>query len=287
MRFFEAHVHYQDRKLVTHWPAIAAELTGIGLVEAVCNGTSPEDWQAAADLSQKHAWIRPAFGLHPWQVGNVGKGWLNELRQLLLSDPRALVGEIGLDLWMLRAARADDPRLTGLNRAPLEIQEAAFVAQFELAVELKRPPTIHGLDAWDRLVQLLKNARLPAHGFLLHGFSGPSEYVAQFIDAGAFFSFNGNFLSPRHARIRDIFARLPLERILVETDAPAMPLPESHRKYRLPPAPDGSTPNHPANLEVTYSALAEIRGTSTTALADAIESNFYRLFGGNRDIGNA
>jgi hypothetical protein len=77
------------------------------------------------------------------------------------------------------------------------------------------------------------------------------------------------------------FAHLPLEHLLVETDAPAMPLPESHRKYRLPPTPDGSTPNHPANLEVTHAALAEIRGISTTALADAIEKNFYRLFGRN------
>lgn len=281
MRYFEAHVHYQDRKFEPHWPAIAAELNHIGLFEAVCNGTSPDDWQAVAGLSQKHAWIRPAFGLHPWHVGNVGKGWLNELRQLLLSDPRALVGEIGLDFWMLKGARANDPRLTGLNRAPIEVQEAAFVAQLELAADLQRPPTVHGLDAWSRLAQILRHARLPSSGFLLHGYSGPSEYVARFIDAGVFFSFNGNFLSPRHARIREIFAHLPLEHILVETDAPAMPLPESHRKYRLPPTPDGSTPNHPANLEVTHAALAEIRGISNTALADAIEKNFYRLFGRN------
>jgi TatD DNase family protein len=279
VRLYEAHAHFQDPKLAAHWPALAESLQQFGIVEAVCNGTSPGDWQAVAELGRKHPWIRPSFGLHPWHVGNVRKGWLEDLRRLLLADSRAVVGEIGLDLWMLNNARADDPRLAGLARATLDVQEDAFVAQLGLAAELRRPPTVHGLNAWDRLEQILNHARLPRTGFLLHAFSGPSEKVPAFIDAGAYFSFNGYFLSSRYTRVREMFIRLPLDRLLVETDAPSMSLPEINRRYTLPSAADGSAPNHPGNLGATYTALADIRGMSVAALADAVEENFNRLFG--------
>jgi len=79
--------------------------------------------------------------------------------------------------------------------------------------------------------------------------------------------------------VRDVFAILPLERLLVETDAPAMLLPESHRKHALPEPANEPAPNHPANIEVAYAALAELRGMSIASLSDVIERNFRRLFG--------
>ena len=281
MRYYDAHVHLQDPSLAPHGPAVCEHLVRIGLAEAVCNGTSAGDWDVVAALARQHPWIRPAYGLHPWQVGNAVDGWLDQLSALLQATPAATIGEIGLDRWILDSARSDDPRLTGLARAPLETQEAALVAQLELAARLDRVPTLHCLQAWDRLESILaRPISLPPAGFLLHAFAGPPEKVPSFLGRGAFFSFNGNFLAPRHVRTRDIFARLlPLDRILVETDAPSMPLPESRRKYVLPaPAGGGPAPNHPANLEVTYAALADLRGLSVATLAEAVEGNFHRLF---------
>lgn len=281
MNYYDAHVHFQDPALAAHWPTVATQLSQIGLVEAVCNGTSPSDWDAVTALSRKHSWIRPAYGLHPWQVGNAADGWLDRLSVLLQTTPSALVGEIGLDRWILDSARPDDPRLAGLARAALKTQEAALVAQLKLAMRFNRVPTIHCLQAWDALEAILARPDLlPPAGFLLHAFAGPSERVSVFLDRGAFFSFNGNFLAPKHTRIREIFARhLPLNRILVETDAPSMPLPESHRKYAFPAPPgSGIAPNHPANLEATHAALADLRGLPVAALTDAVEENFHRLF---------
>lgn len=281
MRYYDAHVHLQDPSLAPHGPAVCEQLSRIGVAEAVCNGTSPTDWDAVTALARQHPWIRPAYGLHPWQVGNAANGWLDQLSALLQAIPSATIGEIGLDRWILDSARPDDPRLTGLARAPLETQEAALVAQLELAARFDRVPTLHCLQAWDRLETLLtRQTSLPPAGFLLHAFAGPQEKVAAFLDLGAYFSFNGNFLASKQTRVRDIFARqLPLDRILAETDAPSMSLPESHRKYFLPAPPSGGpTPNHPANLEVTYAALAELRGLSVQALAGAVEENFHRLF---------
>ncbi len=281
MRYYDAHLHLQDPALAPHEAAVGDRLLRIGLVEAVCNGTSPGDWDAVTTLARRHPWVRPAYGLHPWQAGNATQGWLDRLGDLLRANPAAVVGEIGLDRWILDSARPDDPRLAGLRRASLEIQEAALVAQLALAAHLNRVPTLHCLQAWDRLETILtRQASLPATGFLLHAFAGPPEKVVALLDRGAYFSFNGNFLAPRHARVREVFASLlPLDRILVETDAPSMSLPESLQKYALPVTADGrAASNHPANVEVAYAALAELRGLPVAALADAVEENFRRLF---------
>jgi TatD DNase family protein len=114
---------------------------------------------------------------------------------------------------------------------------------------------------------------------LLHAYSGSSELAAAFAKLGAYFSFNGAFLEPRKVRLRELYAKLPADRILVETDAPAMRLPFNVERYSLPAAPDGQSINHPANLLVTYAALAELRGITSESLAAQIAENFASLFG--------
>jgi TatD DNase family protein len=76
-----------------------------------------------------------------------------------------------------------------------------------------------------------------------------------------------------------VFATLPADRLLVETDAPAMPLPQAWRTHKLPPAPDGSVVNHPGNIEAAYAGLAALRGLSVAELATQVDANFRRLFG--------
>ncbi len=87
-------------------------------------------------------------------------------------------------------------------------------------------------------------------------------------------------LAPKHTRTREVFAKfLPLNRILVETDAPSMPLPETCRQFSLPAPPNaGRAANHPANIAVTYGALAGIRGLPISTLAEAVEENLRLLF---------
>ena len=100
-----------------------------------------------------------------------------------------------------------------------------------------------------------------------------------FADLGAYFSFNGAFLDPRKERLRQLYAQLPADRLLVETDAPAMRLPASLEKFPPLPTPDGSVANHPANLATTYAALAQLRGVTVEILATQVAENFTRLFG--------
>lgn len=276
---YDAHNHFHDDWLAPHRDLIDTDLGAIGLQRAVVNGTCESDWPVVAELAARFAWILPSFGLHPWDAGNRSGDWLDRLRAQLAAHPRAAVGEIGLDRWMLDSARPDDPRLAGLRRAPLEEQGEVFLKQLALAATENRPVTIHCLQAFGALDGLLRHVNTPERGFLLHAYGGPAEMVGQFADRGAYFSFNGAFLDARHGAKREAFKKVPLDRLLVETDAPAMPLPAEHARFALPPAPDGSPVNHPANLAATYAGLAELRSLRLETLAGQVEENFARFFG--------
>jgi TatD DNase family protein len=279
MIFFDAHNHLQDAWLAPHLGTIAAELARLPLGGAVVNGTCETDWPEVNALAEAHAWVHPSYGLHPWDVGNATPRWRESLLRALDADPRATVGEIGLDRWMLDRARPDDPRLAGLRRAPLADQTEAFAWQLTLAAERNRPASIHCLDAWGALFDVLRATPRPARGFLLHAYSGPAEMVAGFAALGAYFSFNGAFLAERHPAKRATFAAIPAERLLVETDAPAMTPPEPHRTHTLPPLADGTEINHPGNIAAAYAGLAAIRGVPPAGLAAQVAKNFARLFG--------
>ena len=280
---YDAHNHYHDAWLAPHRARVFADLASVGVRCAVVNGTCETDWPdvtaLCAQFSTRNTRPLPSYGLHPWDVGNRSPDWQKKLLAVLNADPHAALGEIGLDRWILDRARPDDPRLAGLRRAPLAEQIEAFAWQLDLAATRNLPASIHCLDAFGALHDLLRAARLPARGFLLHAYSGPAEMVKNFADLGAFFSFNGSFLDPRKTRLQELYAALPADRLLVETDAPAMRLPAPLEKFSLPADADGSVPNHPANLAATYAALAGLRGVSPEALAAQVEQNFLRLFG--------
>jgi TatD DNase family protein len=279
MRLFDAHNHAHDAWLEPWADHVDADLRAIGLAAAVVNGTGEADWPLVSAFCRRFPWARPSFGLHPWDAGNRSADWLDTLRARLAAEPRAAVGEIGLDRWILDGARPDDPRLAGLRRAPLEEQGEVFLKQLALAASEDRPVTIHCLQAYGALEGVLRHVSTPARGFLLHAYGGPAELVPVFAERGAYFSFNGAFLAERHAAKREAFRRVPADRLLVETDAPAMPLPAGRATHTLPPSPDGSAVNHPANLGAAYAGLADLLGVPPHDLAARVEENFRRLFG--------
>jgi TatD DNase family protein len=281
LRYFDAHNHLQDEWLQPSRERVIAELRQAGVRAVVVNGTSEADWAVVEQLCRAPGPVRlqPSYGLHPWDVGNRTAGWEASLRNRLEADPRAGVGEIGLDQWMLERAKADDPRLAGLRRAPLAEQIEVLRRQLALATEGNRPTSIHCLDAFGPLHDTLRDSPRPRRGFLLHAYAGSAELAVQLVKLGAYFSFNGAFLDPRKHRLRAVYATIPLDRLLVETDAPAMPLPAARVRRALPPAPGGQAVNHPANVVAAYAGLAEWRGLAIEDLAAQIERNFGELFG--------
>lgn len=266
---FDAHNHLQDVRLAGHRDALWPALRSIGLAGAVVNGTEEADWPEVAALAASHTWVWPSYGLHPWHVSGRSPGWFASLTAHLNLEiargRRPAIGEIGLDR----------------RRKPFDFatQQSVFLAQLGLAAERALPVTIHCLEAWGALADIVQHHPVPACGFLLHAYCGPAEWVTRLADRGAYFSFNGSFLHDRLNARRDVFRRVPADRLLIETDAPAMPLPPGRTSWTLPPGSDGRPLNHPASLADVYPAVAELRGLSGPALADLVQTNFFALFG--------
>ena len=275
---YDAHNHFHDEWLLPHHGAIDTAMRATGLRRAVVNGACEADWPVIERLARQYDWILPSYGVHPWDCGNRSPDWFDRLKVQLAADPRAAVGEIGLDRWILDSAKPDDPRLAGLRRAPLPEQGEVMLKQLALATTENRPVSIHCLQAFGALEGTLRHVNVPARGFLLHAYGGPPEMVRTFADLGAYFSFNAAFVGERFAARREAFKLVPPDRLLVETDAPAMPVPLELDHHPLPPLATGQRVNHPANLELGYSGLAGVRGMSVEGLASVVEENFTRFF---------
>jgi TatD DNase family protein len=279
LSLYDAHQHFHFDQLTPHRAVIDADLRRLGVKRAVVNATNEEEWPIVAALAREYDWILPSHGVHPWDCGNRSPQWQASLRAQLLADPRAAVGEIGLDRWILDGIRPDDPRIAGLRVAPLEEQTEVFAAQLALAAELNRAASIHCVQAWGALLEVLNQAARPARGFLLHGYAGPAEMIKTFTDLGACYSFNIELLQPRYESRLASFKAIPADRLLVETDAPTKAPPPGRNRFPLGLGPDGMEINHPANIVVAYEALAALRGLPLASLARQVEGNFMRLFG--------
>ncbi len=265
MRLYDSHNHLQDHRLDPFRTEICAGLEKLGVAEAVVNGTQESDWEAVANLARYHPWIRPSFGLHPWFVATRTDHWRDNLARQLDANPRAVIGEVGLDRW--------------IDGHDISVQLPIFVHQLTLAAERNLPVAIHCLKAWGALQDALHQSPPPERGFLLHSYGGPAEMVEGFTKLGAYFSFSPYFLRQGKERQRDVFRQVPLERLLVETDAPDMAPPDDRNAHPLRKSATSEALNHPANLAVAYAGLAEIRGVSEAVLAQIVEENYQRLFG--------
>jgi TatD DNase family protein len=263
VRLYDAHNHLQDERF-TAPEKLIAEAAGVGVVRMVVNGACEEDWPLVKQLAEKFPQVLPSFGYHPWYLHDRTAQWQKRLVEFLDTTPNSVIGEIGLDRWK--------PNL------PYEGQEEAFVWQLRLAAERNIAASIHCLQAWGRMHELLRATPRPTGGFLLHSYGGPKEMVAPLAKLGAYFSFPGYFMHERKARQREAFAAVPLDRLLIETDAPDQFLPESANQFPLHGA-NHQLLNHPANLRAIYEFVARACALPLEEFATQMENNFRQLFG--------
>jgi TatD DNase family protein len=276
MRLYDAHNHLQDDRLKPHLAQIMASLEPNGIRRMVVNGAAESDWPMVLELARQHSQVLPSFGYHPWYVHERTSDWQRELIGMLDAVPSA-IGEIGLDKWVL-----ENPRRAGMEvaGASLPEQEEVFVWQLRLAAKRNLPASIHCLQAWGAMLEILRREPRPARGFVLHSYGGPKELVAPLAKLGAYFSLPGYFAHERKHRQREAFLAVPHDRLLIETDAPDQLLPDVINLHPLQDATSLKPLNHPANLAAVYRFAAELYGESTETLAAQVEENFQRVFGG-------
>ena len=250
MSFFltDSHVHLQD-------PAFCGDLDDVlhrakeqGITRFFCNGTSPDDWNDVRRLADEREEVVPFFGLHPWYVDR-DDDWEERLGRFLDRKPVG-IGEIGLDYYI-------KPR----NEAR---QKEAFLIQLRLAKRRGLPVTIHSVHALHEVLPILE-AEGPFPAVLLHSFSGPVDRIERLKRLGCYFSFPATLLKPKNRRVREAAVAVPLDRILLESDAPALP-------------PQSSTRNEPTVLEAILDELARLRNISPQRLREILFENNQAVY---------
>ncbi|XP_071709699.1 uncharacterized protein [Rutidosis leptorrhynchoides] len=269
MKLFDAHCHLQDPRVVNIAPKLTKTALDNGVHHFVVNGVSEKDWELVKEMGDNYPSVIPSFGLHPWFITNRTSKWLTTLRNLLIVNPEAAVGEIGLDNGPLA------------KHIDFNDQIETFRPQLQLAKELKRPVSVHCVNAFDELLEIMKLIGPFPEGVILHSYIGSADMVPEFAKLGAYFSFSGHLMPMDETRGKKIVKAVPNDRILLETDAPdALPKLNDSDDLFLVEEQDSVSDvlNQPANIHFVLSYVAGLYDVTKEELADLSYKNAMRLF---------
>jgi len=245
---FDTHAHYHDKRFDHDRDALLADLPGQGIAFVLECGTDLQSSKQALQLAQQHNHIYAAVGIHPHEAkAFTDTDQLNTLAQ----QPKCVaIGEIGLDYHY--------------DFSPREAQQQFFRAQLELAQELNMPVVIHDREAHEDTLKLLQ-AFKPCG--VMHCFSGSVEFAREIIKLGLYIGLGGAVTFKNARKALEVAAEIPLDRLLLETDAPYM-APVPHRGQRC----------DSRHIALVAARIAEIRGMDAQALIDQCAKNAKELF---------
>ena len=251
----DTHCHLDAAEFSADRDAVAAVAVAAGLSVIVVPAVAASNFGAVRDCCQRYPACVPAYGIHPLYVGSASEADLVALRQWLESElagpyPPVALGEIGLDYFV--------PGFDGVR------QELFFVEQLKIARDLGLPVLLHVRRAQDAILKHLRHifGKRSVSGGIAHAFNGSRQQAQAFIDLGFKLGFGGAMTFSRALRIRQLAATLPLDSIVLETDAPDMP-----------PEFIGHARNSPENLPLIASVLAELRSISVAEVALATSAS--------------
>lgn len=253
--FIDTHCHFDFPPFVGDEAQSIEKAACAGVQAIIVPAIEAANFERVLELSRSHRALYAALGLHPIVVETHQDAHLEQLEACILAAGKKLVaiGEIGLDLYR------DDPQF--------DRQQALLDAQLKLAKRHDLPVILHSRRTHDKLAMHLKRADLPCTG-VVHGFSGSLQQAQRFIELGYKIGVGGTITYPRASKTRDVMAQLPLSSLLLETDAPDMPLNGFQGQ-----------PNRPEQAARVFATLCELRAEPAKAIADALLQNTEDLFG--------
>lgn len=240
---------------------------GVGAVLAIGIGEGPQEMHQARDICREYN-VQPGMprlwasaGIYPHSTPEATDEAIARLDALLAEPEVIACGEIGLDYYH--------------EGAPHEVQREGLIRQLEVAAARRRPILIHcrgtneGTDAWNDLFLVLDTYwRHTGLGGVMHCFGAGWDEAKRALDMGFLISFAGNVTYAKAQNLRDVAGKVPLDGMLVETDAPY-----------LAPGPLRGKRNEPALVKHTAENLAQVKGVTSEEIAAATTANFARLFG--------
>jgi TatD DNase family protein len=260
--FVDSHAHLDGKQFDSDRDAVIARAleAGVRTMVAIGNGDGPPTLDAGIKLAEKHAFMYATIGIHPHEARLADEAAYKTMERLARHPKVIAWGEIGLDYHY--------------DHSPRETQKQVFSRQMELAAAAKLPIVIHcrpsdgSENAWEDCLAMIHDQWAP-HGLggILHCFTGNAAQAKRALEMGFMISFAGNVTFPKAQQIRDAALEVPLDRMLIETDAPY-----------LAPVPHRGKRNEPAFVKETARKLGELQGLSAEEVGEQTSGNFYNFF---------
>ena len=248
--WIDTHCHLDAAEFADDRAAVAAAAHAAGVTTIVVPAVAAANFPAVRDCCQRYPGCVAAYGIHPLYTPQAADGDLQVLREWVARERPVAIGEIGLDHFV----PGIDP----------ERQRHFFVEQLKIAQAFDLPVLLHVRRAIDPVLRELRRHRV--RGGIAHAFNGSRQQADMFIELGFALGFGGAMTWPRATRLRELATTLPLEAIVLETDAPD-----------IPPAFVGRGRNEPAFLPRIAETLCELRTISPAALATASRQSAARI----------
>ena len=248
----DSHVHIDDASFDGDRTQVLACAAQAGVRVMVVPGIDAASWPRIDALCRRHEGLHPGYGLHPLFLAQHRPDHLQRLRERLECGGAVALGEIGLDFYV-----------EALDR---ELQRYYFEHQLAMAQELDLPVIVHARRAVEEVVLALK--RFPGLRGVVHSFAGSEQQAERLYEMGFMLGIGGPITYPRAKRLRGLVAHMPIDHLLLETDAPDQPN-----------AGNQGARNEPVRMLETLRTIAELRGQSPESVAAATTANACRLFG--------
>lgn len=251
----DTHAHLTDGRIAKDVEEIIKEAKSLGIGKIIVPATDMKDSRKVGTLVEKHRDVFGLVGIYPGFEGDENdlNLALEELKTLVGKDQIVGIGEIGMDSYW--------------NERQLEKEVMVFRSQLELASELNKPVAIHSRGSEKEIGVVLEAMEKLPHG-QFHCFGESPEFLEYVLNKGFYVSFCGNVTYKSAHNLRELAVRVPLDRLLLETDSPY-----------LPPEPLRGERNTPINVKITAEFLAELRGESFDQLVKITTKNAKDLFG--------
>ncbi|MCW7540614.1 TatD family hydrolase [Aquabacterium sp. A7-Y] len=255
--FVDSHCHLSFPELAENLEAIRTAMQAAQVDRALCICTTLEEFEAVHALARRYDNFWASAGVHP-DNEDVAEPTLDGLIELGSRDKVVAIGETGLDYY----------RLNGRSLADMEWQRERFRVHIRAARALGKPLVIHTRQASDDTVAILREEGQGQVGGVFHCFTETQQVADAALSLGFYISFSGILTFKNAAELREVARQVPLERCLIETDSPY-----------LAPAPYRGKTNNPSYVPFVARQIAELKGLSVEAVAEATSRNFERLFG--------
>lgn len=248
----DTHSHIDMDNYKDRFDEVIAEAKDFGVEKIVIPGVAPSGFKRIVELCEKYENLYGAVGVHPEDLASFDSDAENLIREYLKHPKIVAVGEIGLDYYW--------------DKSQIECQKEIFEKQILIAKEIGKPVLVHDREAHFDTLEILKKTNASDVGVVMHCFSGSPEFAMECVREGFYIALGGVVTFKNAKKVKEVAKIVPLERLLLETDAPYMT-----------PVPYRGKENQPAYVKFVAEEIANLRGVSFDEVARMTSFNAQRL----------